>query len=234
MVRIWTWRSFWGPIPSLARLPSCKATGLGAGKFFFFNLLMTDSQTARAHCHSSVMELQPSCNGNWTNSIDPFFGPHPLPSHDPRMIQDDFNAAAIGSFPNALASSGDDSFALPIHFDNTAEVSSSLQVPSIAGQDLTSNDPLAYVPLLQVPTTNAGDFACTHLGCDKKFTRRPDMLRHAKVHDPNARKFDCSFAGCPRKGRHGFPRSDKLLAHERAHRRAIQKAQDRAARCQYV
>ena len=73
-------------------------------------------------------------------------------------------------------------------------------------------------------------FGCPHPGCGRTFTRNPDMLRHAKVHDLNAARFDCSYASCSRKGRQGFARSDKRLAHERAHRRAIQKAQDKASR----
>ena len=39
--RNWTFRTSNRPIPSLARLPSCKATGLGAGEFFFFYLWLT-------------------------------------------------------------------------------------------------------------------------------------------------------------------------------------------------
>ena len=87
-----------------------------------------------------------------------------------------------------------------------------------------------YPQLQQAPPASLAEYACVHPGCPKKYTRRPDMLRHAKVHDPNAAKLDCPFPNCPRKGRQGFPRSDKLLAHERAHRRAIQKARERASR----
>ena len=87
-----------------------------------------------------------------------------------------------------------------------------------------------YPPIPQAPPASLSEYACVHPGCLKKYSRRPDMRRHAKVHDPNATMLNCPFPNCPRKGRQGFPRSDKLLAHERAHRRAIQKAREGTSR----
>ena len=162
---------------------------------------------------------------NRTDHVDPtlvytYFDP---------MMQDAYHIGTFGLFSSNTASYGNSNFTLPIHSNNnTAEASGYLEVPSMPGQELAHNCVSAYASLPQVTVINTGDFTCTHPSCDKKFTRRPNMLRHAKVHDPNAQRFDCPFAGCPRKGRHGFPRSDKLLAHQRAHRRAIQKAQGRA------
>ena len=173
-------------------------------------------------------------------------------------MQVEYNPASTAVIPGAIIPHSNDDFLQPhgpLHSDFCA-VELSTQAPGMPNQDLydsygkaPANAPLPQIPSMpgqdftgvsipvttafpQAPIANSGDFACTHLGCDKKFTRRPDMLRHAKVHDPNTQRFDCPFAGCLRKGPRGFPRRDKLVAHEKAHRRAIQKAQDRATRQQ--
>ena len=114
--------------------------------------------------------------------------------------------------------------------DLNLELSGYLQDNVLPAQAFLHIEAPTYPLLQQAPSVLTAEYTCVHLGCHKKYTRRPDMLRHAKVHDPNATRLDCSFSGCPRKGRQGFPRSDKLLAHERAHRRAMQKAQTKANR----
>ena len=111
-----------------------------------------------------------------------------------------------------------------------AGLSTCLQDGRMSGQDLVPY-PTSSINLPQQPlAASVARFVCPHPGCGKTFARHSDMIRHTKVHDPNAARFDCSIAGCSRKGRQGFARNDKRLAHERAHRRAIQKAQDKASR----
>ena len=46
--------------------------------------------------------------------------------------------------------------------------------------------------------------------CRKSFTRPSDLNRHAKKHQPGARIFTCSVAGCDYEGSY---RKDKLTAH---------------------
>lgn len=49
--------------------------------------------------------------------------------------------------------------------------------------------------------------------CSKTFSRVPDMLRHAKTHDPGAQRIDCPSPDCQYKGTNGFLRTDKLRSH---------------------
>ena len=46
--------------------------------------------------------------------------------------------------------------------------------------------------------------------CNKTFTRRSDMERHAKKHQPTMRIYHCSVGGCEYEGSY---RKDKLEAH---------------------
>ena len=48
--------------------------------------------------------------------------------------------------------------------------------------------------------------------CRKSFTRPSDLNRHAKKHQPGARIYTCSVAGCDYEGSY---RKDKLTAHEK-------------------
>ncbi|KAI8900376.1 hypothetical protein BC833DRAFT_515311, partial [Globomyces pollinis-pini] len=49
-------------------------------------------------------------------------------------------------------------------------------------------------------------FECTHNGCEQKFARKHDLIRHCKTH-LNERLFECQ--DCNRK----FRRKDHLMMH---------------------
>lgn len=104
-----------------------------------------------------------------------------------------------------------------VEFDATA----SMQGPELFGttpalqQDTnvqpTSTNPGHPTPHLTGSTTVPGNIRYTCPGCPKDFSRRKDRNRHARSHDPNARRYSCPAPNCPRR----FPRSDKLLDHRR-------------------
>ena len=74
------------------------------------------------------------------------------------------------------------------------------------------------------PTGNAGDipfrvetkrvYICTHTGCNKKYSRMPDLRRHYRGSHLEDRRFNCRALGCERAIR-GFPRRDKRDVHEK-------------------
>ena len=262
MVLRWSFGSLEGPIPSLARLPSCKATRLELGRFFFFYF------TERLGCRFGDLSSSVPFDIRWvqtnTYELDASYdiamsscmhdativplAPDSTPGHssganplDPSLIYTNsnprtnggYNEAALEAPLGSMSSYSNDPFSVSsFSYNDTAGTCGHLQGNSIPAQGYTYDSLPTGIPPPQIPSTSVTEYACTHPGCTKKFTRNPDMLRHAKVHDPNAARFDCSFPGCRRRGGQGFPRHDKLLAHERAHRRAIQKARDRAARHQ--
>jgi predicted RNA-binding Zn-ribbon protein involved in translation (DUF1610 family) len=49
--------------------------------------------------------------------------------------------------------------------------------------------------------------------CGKSYTRRGDRDRHARTHNPNARRYSCLHQGCNRAGLNGFLRKDKFMEH---------------------
>ena len=55
---------------------------------------------------------------------------------------------------------------------------------------------------------------CPHKGCNKKYSRKPDLGRHYRGEHANDRRFKCRFGGCDRTIR-GFARKDKRDVHER-------------------
>lgn len=61
------------------------------------------------------------------------------------------------------------------------------------------------------PPTNR-PHRCT--SCNRAFRRPSDRDRHAQTHNPNAPRHSCPFHGCPRAGRDGFLRRDKLTQHQ--------------------
>ena len=65
------------------------------------------------------------------------------------------------------------------------------------------------------PANNGSRVDCPFQGCGKSFTRKGDLSRHAKKHDPEARTFHCYVQGCGFNGDRGFYRRDKLMDHER-------------------
>lgn len=69
-------------------------------------------------------------------------------------------------------------------------------------------------PNLQTPTTGAFPPPCHVCAtCGKTFKWAQDVQRHAKIHDPAAQRYDCSFPGCSYTGAKGFLRRDKLKSH---------------------
>ncbi|KAI4639507.1 uncharacterized protein J4E78_010918 [Alternaria triticimaculans] len=74
------------------------------------------------------------------------------------------------------------------------------------------------------PTIHVGDipfrveikrvYICTHTGCDKKYSRMPDLRRHYRGSHLDDRRFLCRALGCER-AIHGFPRRDKRDVHEK-------------------
>jgi len=74
------------------------------------------------------------------------------------------------------------------------------------------------------PTGNAGDipfrvetkrvYICTHTGCNKKYSRMPDLRRHYRGSHLDDRRFQCRALGCERAIR-GFPRRYKREVHEK-------------------
>ena len=64
--------------------------------------------------------------------------------------------------------------------------------------------------------TPAPKISCTDPTCSKSFTRRTDMVRHARKHNFSAQKFPCTAAGCQYVGNQGFLRKDKLRDHVRS------------------
>ena len=74
------------------------------------------------------------------------------------------------------------------------------------------------------PTSNTGDipfrvetkrvYICTHTGCNKKYSRMPDLRRHYRGSHLDDRPFQCRALGCER-AIHGFPRRDKRDVHEK-------------------
>lgn len=90
---------------------------------------------------------------------------------------------------------------------------------TIAGTSHTSIVPSVQPPVpAPVPIAGAATparHACTHPTCSSTFKRPSDLHRHAKVHQPGARKYECFVPGCPYRGARGFLRRDKLLSHQR-------------------
>ncbi|KAH6629248.1 hypothetical protein C7974DRAFT_183767 [Boeremia exigua] len=64
-------------------------------------------------------------------------------------------------------------------------------------------------------------YACIEANCNKKYSRKPDLVRHyrgAHLHD---QRYKCRIAACERSQR-GFPRRDKRDDHERkVHKRKV-------------
>ena len=57
-------------------------------------------------------------------------------------------------------------------------------------------------------------FVCTHLRCNKTFSRIGDLRRHKNTqHRPP--QYNCSMSTCNRKGANAFRRGDKLREHQR-------------------
>jgi hypothetical protein len=75
-----------------------------------------------------------------------------------------------------------------------------------------------------LPTVNPGDiqfrvetkrvYVCMHTGCNKKYSRMPDLRRHFRGSHLQDRRFKCRAPGCERAVR-GFPRRDKRDVHEK-------------------
>jgi hypothetical protein len=55
------------------------------------------------------------------------------------------------------------------------------------------------------------NYRCSH--CNKSYARPSDRDRHARRHNPNARRYPCQFPGCNRVGFNAFLRKDKLKDH---------------------
>ncbi|KAE9376433.1 hypothetical protein N431DRAFT_435763 [Stipitochalara longipes BDJ] len=121
----------------------------------------------------------------------------------------DVNAASIESLPeNFDAYDGETTSVGATAAENMSNITPTL--PSVS--EATSH--------LTVGTSAVNRIEHRHHcpSCIQTFGRRSDRNRHAMVHNPVAPRYDCSFPGCDRVGRHGFLRRDKLTQHQ-AYRR---------------
>ncbi|KAI4950240.1 hypothetical protein J4E91_004896 [Alternaria rosae] len=75
----------------------------------------------------------------------------------------------------------------------------------------TNNDIAANISF-RVETKRV--YICTYIGCNKKYSRMPDLRRHYRGSHLDDRRFRCRALGCER-AIHGFPRRDKRDVHEK-------------------
>lgn len=140
--------------------------------------------------------------------------------HNDRMHPSSPSLSLVGSIsfnnePHSYVSSdvdGDQLNALAIPPLVPIETASTIASPPISHLTRGTLSPPPLPP--QSPTIGAVPpprHVC--VTCGKSFSRAPDMQRHAKKHDPAARRIDCPVPGCPYKGAKGFLRRDKLASH---------------------
>ncbi|KAF1995207.1 hypothetical protein P154DRAFT_624203 [Amniculicola lignicola CBS 123094] len=88
---------------------------------------------------------------------------------------------------------------------------------SVRAPDLALLDAIPPMPTLETPMRPIqSEHRCSHEGCkSKSFGRIYELNRHMKKHqqDGSQRKYDCPAVGCPRTGKLGFYRLDKLQDH---------------------
>lgn len=58
-------------------------------------------------------------------------------------------------------------------------------------------------------------YRCPEPHCNGRFSRKSDLNRHARIHNPGSRTLYCCFTGCPHARDKPFYRRDKLLSHQR-------------------
>jgi hypothetical protein len=73
--------------------------------------------------------------------------------------------------------------------------------------------PVAPLLISHVPPPASSRYQCSN--CTKSYTRRGELVRHQRIHNPNAPRYPCPYTGCDRIGTRGFLRSDKLIEHRR-------------------
>ena len=81
------------------------------------------------------------------------------------------------------------------------------------------NGPTVATATVVAPTfavATLSRLTCSHPSCTNlTFARASDLVRHMKKHQPSARRFWCSVAGCKYSSGSGFYRRDKLVSHQR-------------------
>jgi len=97
---------------------------------------------------------------------------------------------------------------------NTIHLSSSM----LAHWTSTHLGPISDLMKLQPPAQKQA--FCLWNDCHKAFNRRPDLDRHVQSVHLGVRSH-CTVSGCDNNGGKGFPRLDKLKAHEKKYHGAI-------------
>ena len=79
------------------------------------------------------------------------------------------------------------------------------------------NQPYAVAAPISIPATthDTSRFRCMFPGCGCTFAQNSDLSRHARKHEPDAKRYECWARGCSRNGKKGFLRRDKLQSHQR-------------------
>ncbi|KAA6413335.1 MAG: hypothetical protein FRX48_03081 [Lasallia pustulata] len=79
------------------------------------------------------------------------------------------------------------------------------------------NQPPVVAAPISVPaaTNSTSRFRCMFPGCGCTFAQSSDLSRHARKHEPDAKRYECWARGCSRNGKKGFLRRDKLQSHQR-------------------
>ena len=105
--------------------------------------------------------------------------------------------------------------------DLNGEAASSVSKHTVRDRGYASN---AAMHSTTTPTSNTRNisfrvetkrvYVCTHTGCNKKYSRMPDLRRHYRGSHLDDRPFQCRALGCER-AIHGFPRRDKRDVHEK-------------------
>ncbi|KAI4121546.1 MAG: hypothetical protein LQ347_006818 [Umbilicaria vellea] len=150
-----------------------------------------------------------------TNLV-PSLQPGPSTMHEPAVAEPGFETL-IHNNPNpspTTPTNGYTGHAFPAAATRT-RANPAGPSSAIAGP---SNTPI--VPAVQNLVTVTGiatpaRHLCGHPTCTSTFARASDLHRHAKIHQPNARRYDCVVPGCPYRGTRGFRRRDKLVSHQR-------------------
>ena len=97
--------------------------------------------------------------------------------------------------------------------ENTHAAMSILPSVSAPSVDLTPTSQESEESIDQAPSQSDRAFICSHEGCDKAFKRPFDHKRHQLKHQYPP--YHCLAHGCPRKGKNGFYRRDKLESHQK-------------------